>query len=61
MLGSEDIVDRARVDEREIRLGAEDYADEILSTFELNLTKFIPPSSAAANASGAGDEPAAVE
>ena len=27
--------------EREIRLGAEDYADEILDTLEVNLTKFI--------------------
>ena len=40
-LASEDIIDDARVEEREIRLGAEDYADEILSTFELNLSKFI--------------------
>src|SRR5881394_1860177 len=34
---AEDI--RAR--EREIRLGAEDYADEILNTLEVNLSKFI--------------------
>jgi hypothetical protein len=27
--------------EREIRLGAEDYADDILNTLEVNLTKFI--------------------
>ena len=27
--------------EREIRLGAEDYADEILNTLEVNLSKFI--------------------
>ena len=40
-LASEDIIDNARAEEREIRLGAEDYADEILSTFELNLSKFI--------------------
>ena len=38
---SEDIIDDARAEEREIRLGAEDYADEILSTFEINLSKFI--------------------
>jgi cell division septum initiation protein DivIVA len=40
-LASEDIIKDARDEEREIRLGAEDYADEILSTFELNLSKFI--------------------
>jgi vacuolar-type H+-ATPase subunit H len=40
-LASEDIIDDARAEEREIRLGAEDYAHEILSTFETNLSKFI--------------------
>src|SRR5919197_504105 len=35
------IVKDARAREREIRLGAEDYADEILNTLEVNLTKFI--------------------
>src|SRR3990170_487934 len=30
----------ARAREREIRLGAEDYADDILNTLEVNLTKF---------------------
>ncbi len=38
---AEDIVEDARAREREIRLGAEDYADEILNTLEVNLTKFI--------------------
>src|SRR4051794_34279418 len=38
---SEEIIDDARVEEREIRMGAEDYADEILSTLETNLSKFI--------------------
>ncbi len=38
---AEDIVEEARAREREIRLGAEDYADEILSTLEVNLSKFI--------------------
>jgi len=38
---AEDIVEDARAQEREIRLGAEDYADEILDTLETNLTKFI--------------------
>ena len=32
---------RTRAREREIRLGAEDYADDILNTLEVNLTKFI--------------------
>ena len=34
-------IEDARAREREIRLGAEDYADEILNTLEVNLTKFI--------------------
>ena len=38
---AEDIIDEATAREREIRLGAEDYADEILNTLEINLTKFI--------------------
>jgi nucleotide-binding universal stress UspA family protein len=38
---ADDIVDEARAREREIRLGAEDYADEILNTLEVNLMKFI--------------------
>jgi hypothetical protein len=39
--GAEDIIEDARTREREIRLGAEDYADEILNTLEINLSKFI--------------------
>ena len=39
--GAEDINEDARGREREIRLGAEDYADEILGTLEVNLSKFI--------------------
>src|ERR671921_593306 len=38
---AEDIIEDARAREREIRLGAEDYADEILNTLEVNLTKFV--------------------
>ncbi len=38
---SDDIIEDARAREREIRLGAEDYADEILNTLEVNLSKFI--------------------
>src|SRR5919202_1596017 len=37
---SEEIVEEARAREREIRLGAEDYADDILNTLEVNLEKF---------------------
>jgi hypothetical protein len=33
-------VEDARAREREIRLGAEDYADDILNTLEINLEKF---------------------
>jgi cell division septum initiation protein DivIVA len=38
---AEEIVEGARAREREIRLGAEDYADEILDTLERNLAKFM--------------------
>src|ERR1700761_1033362 len=38
---AEDIIEDARAREREIRRGAEDYADEILGTLEVNLSKFI--------------------
>jgi cell division septum initiation protein DivIVA len=37
---AEEIVEEARAREREIRLGAEDYADDILNTLEVNLQKF---------------------
>ncbi|MDP8943855.1 MAG: ATPase [Actinomycetota bacterium] len=37
---ADDIVEEARAREREIRLGAEDYADDILNTLEVNLQKF---------------------
>src|SRR3954462_13754149 len=37
---AEDIIEEARTREREIRLGAEDYADDILNTLEVNLQKF---------------------
>jgi vacuolar-type H+-ATPase subunit H len=35
------LVETAKSREREVRLGAEDYADEILSTLEVNLGKFL--------------------
>jgi cell division septum initiation protein DivIVA len=38
---TEEIIEAAHAREREIRLGAEDYADEILDTLELNLAKFV--------------------
>src|SRR6478735_2424014 len=38
---AEEILEDARETERQIRLGAEDYADEILSTLEVNLEKFL--------------------
>jgi cell division septum initiation protein DivIVA len=38
---AEEIIEDARGRERELRLGAGDYADEILNTLELNLAKFI--------------------
>ena len=36
-----DIMDRAKQQEREIRLGAEDYADEMLANLEVNLGKLL--------------------
>jgi cell division septum initiation protein DivIVA len=36
-----DILDKARNNEREIRLGAEDYADEMLANLEVNLGKLL--------------------
>jgi cell division septum initiation protein DivIVA len=36
-----EILEEARQREREVRLGAEDYADQILSTLETNLGKFL--------------------
>ena len=38
---ADEIIEDARAREREIRLGAEDYADEILNTLEVNLQKFL--------------------
>jgi cell division septum initiation protein DivIVA len=38
---SEEIIREAETREREIRLGAEDYADEILKTLETNLERFL--------------------
>ena len=40
-LAAEGIIEDARAREREIRLGAEDYADESLDTLEINLSRFI--------------------
>ena len=36
-----ELMAEARRREREVRLGAEDYADEILNTLEVNLQKFL--------------------
>lgn len=38
---AKEIVEDAREREREIRLGAEDYADEVLGNLEVNLEKFL--------------------
>ena len=38
---AQEIIEAARDRDREIRLGAEHYADELLNTLELNLAKFI--------------------
>jgi cell division septum initiation protein DivIVA len=38
---ADEIIQDARAHEGELRQGAQDYADEILNTFELNLAKFM--------------------
>lgn len=38
---AQQIMEDARDREREVRLGAEDYADEVLGNLETNLDKFI--------------------
>ena len=55
-----DILEDARAREREIRLGAEDYADEILNTLEINLTKFIGAVQRGRDRLAGKDEPAEV-
>jgi hypothetical protein len=57
---AEDIIEDARGREREIRLGAEDYADEILNTLEVNLTKFIAAVQRGRERLQGRDEPAEV-
>jgi F0F1-type ATP synthase membrane subunit b/b' len=56
----EDIIEDARAREREIRLGAEDYADEILNTLEVNLSKFIAAVQRGRDRLQGKDEPAEV-
>jgi cell division septum initiation protein DivIVA len=57
---AEDIIEDARANEREIRLGAEDYADEILDTLETNLSKFIAAVQRGRERLQGRDEPAGV-
>ena len=57
---AEDIIEDARAREREIRLGAEDYADEILNTLEVNLSKFIAAVQRGRERLQGSDEPAEV-
>ena len=56
----EEIIEDARGREREIRLGAEDYADEILNTLEVNLSKFIAAVQRGRERLQGKDEPAEV-
>jgi cell division septum initiation protein DivIVA len=57
---AEDIIEDALAREREIRLGAEDYADEILGTLEVNLSKFISAVQRGRDRLAGKDEPAEV-
>src|SRR5215207_10028679 len=59
---AEGIIEDARAREREIRLGAEDYADEILNTLEVNLSKFIAAvQRGRERLAGRDEEPAEIE
>jgi vacuolar-type H+-ATPase subunit H len=59
---AEEIVEEARGREREIRLGAEDYADEILNTLEVNLQKFLAAVQRGRDRlAGRDEEPAEIE
>jgi vacuolar-type H+-ATPase subunit H len=57
---TEDIIDDARARAREIRVGAEDYADELLDTLEHNLAKFIAAVQRGRERLRGPDEPAEV-
>jgi cell division septum initiation protein DivIVA len=57
---AEDTIENARVRERESRLDAEDYADEILNTLEVNLAKFIAAVQRGRERLHGPDEPAEV-
>src|SRR5215216_3045593 len=54
------LAEAKREAEREIRLGAEDYADEILNTLEVNLSKFIAAVQRGRERLQGRDEPAEV-
>jgi vacuolar-type H+-ATPase subunit H len=59
---ADEIVEEARGREREIRLGAEDYADEILNTLEVNLQKFLAAVQRGRDRlAGRDEEPAEIE
>jgi hypothetical protein len=55
------IIDDTRVREREIRLGAENYAAEILDTLEVNVLKFIAAVERGRERLQRPDEPGEVE
>jgi vacuolar-type H+-ATPase subunit H len=58
---AEEIIEDARARGREIRLGAEDYAAEILDTLEVNLSKFIAAVQRGRERLQRPDEPGEVE
>ncbi|HUA12331.1 MAG TPA: ATPase [Solirubrobacteraceae bacterium] len=58
---ADDIVEDARAREREIRLGAEDYADDVLKTLEVNLSKFIAAVQRGRDRLQGRDEPVSTE
>src|SRR5437762_712965 len=60
LVSQQEVIEDARAREREIRLGAEDYADEILNTLEVNLSKFIAAVQRGRERLQGRDEPAEV-
>ena len=57
---AEEILDEARAKERQLRLSSEDYADDILNTLEVNLSKFIAAVQRGRERLQGKDEPAEV-
>ena len=58
---ADEIITDARDREREIRLGAEEYVDEVLNALEVNLSKLIEAVQRARERLAGKDQPAEVD